>query len=295
MHFRHMPRKRAVRIREGTHVVLVKWRPVKGGFRLWIEKKPKIAVEDESFEWATEAILEAAAVLTGDGEVTIDFDPPAPITSGPAPILQTYAVPRGPHSFLILNPEELFTGPQCPKCQYMTGKRSAAKMELWRSPGTDGGSAAPEMSMKGPGFTRMFYSSDFIARLSVAERKRFSWRDVVCPGRKKYCEIIGAKNPVSYIAIKGRKPFSVVRCKRCGQGPGPMYNGWVDSTPNHYISHADLPRGSDLGVIALGHPNEPELALTPERWKAFRGKPGGKRLRAAANIAVVPEVAVRRK
>ena len=283
-----MPGRKSRTPEEGRAIVLVRWRKEKSGFRLWIDRRPKLAVVEDTFDEASEAIWQRAAELTGDGEVTLDFDPAPPLGDTGSEVLALLGAPHGPHWYLIENRDDLFNGKMCPSCRRMTGERTPARMVLGRvNPGADGGSGHPELHMQRPSFYRSFFSKEFIARLTPAERRQFEWRPVDHSGRKKYFEIIEAKNPAPFVAIRSRKPDYDGICRKCGLGEGPLYHGWRDSTPLRYVSEDDLPRGWKRRVIAVGEPNAPTLAMGAERWKEFRGKAGGKVLTCSPIIGVV--------
>jgi len=280
-----------------NRVFLCTWRRRGSRYRVWVKRRPSLAAEAESFEEADEALWEAIAKATGDGENEHEYDPPEPgrafTGSG---LLRRLAMVDGNGRAHVANAEALFTRGYCPQCRRPHGKRTAAPLRAEKvAGGFEGGRAAVTMSATSPWLWLQYFSADFLRLLRPRERDSFEWRPIERRGRgKAFFELVSSRLNVPFAAFKPDYCWiPLARCDTCGGKSEPCY-GFAPPTPFWYVSELDVP--SPLpSCFTVGDRHERALlCFTPERWRQLVRRAGARGIRSY-DVGVVDDRLVQRR
>jgi hypothetical protein len=251
------------------------WKRTESGYVLWVRSRPKIRVTAESFETADEALYEAILEALHDGENFREYDPPRPDAVDSDGLLYRLKRVSGNGWATIANEDMpgLWTKGVCSDCHNARGKRTKLPILLQSANSGNGLHASAQHPFNYPHFH--LYSTDFVALLTPAERRRFVWRDVKrVRGSKPYLEIVGSRTVLPLATFKERYVVhGLFVCPTCGYRNDPWY-AFVPPTPSSYVSEAAIPRRLP-SCFTVGR--DLTLCFTAERWaklvnrKAARG------------------------
>jgi hypothetical protein len=254
---------------------LCTWKRTESGFDAWVKARPKLRGSAESFEAADEALYEAILAALGDGENSREYTPPRPDAIESDGLLYRLKHVTGNGRAMIANDDMpgLWTRGVCTDCRKARGKRTNAPIVLQSADSENGLSARAQHPFNYPGFD--LYSADFVALLTPAERRRFTWRAVErVRGSKPYLEIVASRTALPLAAFKEEYVgHDLYVCPTCGYKSEPSYS-FVPPTPSLYVSERDVPRRLP-SCFTVGR--QLALCFTAERWaelverKAARG------------------------
>ena len=224
-------------------VYLCSWQAMGTGVRAWVTGQPAITVEAATFAEAREELAEAILDALGDGEATLDFDPPPPRAGGAAGERGILWSLGAQEMVRVADPASYYEGGLCDHCLQPVGPRTERPLELMRPPpDADMAMVLPHrLGPPGVGPQPEIVSEKFLTSLTPAERSVFEWREVVRPPRSRgqaFYEIIHLRPTVPLAVPVGREAI-LSRCESCGfewiHVKGPRQE------PNTFVSVADLP------------------------------------------------------
>jgi hypothetical protein len=275
-------------------VFLCSWKKVGGRYRVWVTNCPTLVADGDSFQLADEELSAVITEATGDGESKHEYEPPPPVPALPG-LVRRLARVSGESRARIVNADALFSGGMCSECTQPRGERTQAPLVLESvESGVDGGLAKIGPG-KGP--SPHFFSESFLMLLSVEERALFEWRTVERQGRgkKTYYELVSCRVRVPSTALAGvvetlwgvptiMRFAKVWTCGTCGYSNDPLYV-LPQGLPYWYVAVDDLPDPLPT-CFAVGHPSDPGLCFTRERWGEIVGRPGTRSV-ASSDVGVV--------
>src|SRR5262249_13298260 len=215
------------------NVYLCTWKQEKKGFALWPKSRPHLRVYAHTYAEAEELLIDKIQEAGGAMCAVLEFDPPLPKSS----FQQKYANPElylihGDDPFetdaqrrrSFENAKEVnerkqyedafFECPVCRKCGAATSARNNKPLSLAYAPGSrfDGGFGYVGTDA---GTILHIVSEDFIALLTVGERKRLQFRQVDRKhGGRSFFELVGPAG-APFVAIP-KLEANGWRCTACG-------------------------------------------------------------------------------
>jgi hypothetical protein len=277
--------------REGR-VFQCTWKRARGGFKVWVAKRPRLAATGRTFHQADEALADVIANRTGDGENLREYSPSIPSPGAPGDVLQVAAMVSGEGRTTAGNEETLFSRGFCPQCSHPRGSRTKVGLVISSSKGLGDGGAA-RLTREGVGSSLALFSRDFLSLLTPKERHLFEWRKVAAPGRarKEFFELISADVQVPFVVLAGGSA-ELWTCDTCGWENSPFYGladqfpewlsevveGRWDDLPNWFVSSAALTNVSSC--FAVGRAQELRLCFKAERWQELVGRAGTRGLKS---------------
>jgi hypothetical protein len=262
-------------------VFVCSWRRVRGRFRVWVKRRPRLAATGRTFAQADEALWGVIAEATGDGENDREYDRAPPDEQETGPLLGFLSSVFGRGRMEVANPDELFEAEVCPACGKTTNRRTLAPL-LANSieSGYQAGAAEALYARPDLWYFSQYFSQDFIGLLTRRERSSFEWRPVQRRrGTKRYVELVGAEVTVPRAALKGAG-IKIDTCAKCGGSGAPTYvlldkqPKWLrmlDRAPTQFVDVADLPQPVP-SCFAIGNRERLSLTFTPERWRSLLGR-----------------------
>jgi hypothetical protein len=275
-------------------VFICRWKREGDRYRVWWKARPKVFAEGDSFEQADEALYERIMGATGDGENMREYDPPPPGSESDLLLPLDYVSVSGRCYARIANQDELFADGLCPECLNARGARTDVPLQLSTmqdGPKNGGTAMIPRPWMSGPRIN--FVSEEFLELLTVAERERFTWREMKSPPRvrKRLFELVDADARVPRVLPVGLPQGEHARgwwCEACGYQSQPFHwNAATPKMPSTFVSVADLP-GGDPSIFAVGRLPELKLCFAQSRWREILGEKGAKGMTSSA-VGVVAE------
>jgi hypothetical protein len=127
------------------------------------------------------------------------------------------------------------------------------------------------------------FSEEFLALLTLQEKRSLEFQPTIRKGRRKFYELVGPEGP-PYVAIAGMK----VNGWRCSECDHRVWGYWIDGMAiQSFVARSDLPT-PQRGVFPIGTFPEIELAVTASRWKELLGQKGTRGF-ASRQLGVVPD------
>jgi hypothetical protein len=238
-------------------VFVCSWRRVRGRFRVWVKRRPRLAATGRTFAQADEALWGVIAEATGDGENDREYDRAPPDEQETGPLLGFLSSVFGRGRMEVANPDELFEAEVCPACGKTTNRRTLAPL-LANSieSGYQAGAAEALYARPDLWYFSQYFSQDFIGLLTRRE-------EVTVPRA----------------ALKGAG-IKIDTCAKCGGSGAPTYvlldkqPKWLrmlDRAPTQFVDVADLPQPVP-SCFAIGNRERLSLTFTPERWRSLLGR-----------------------
>ena len=280
-------------------VYLCSWRRSRKGFQLWVRSRPQIVGTAATYEEAEEILISAIQDAGGAMQAVLEFDPPLPRSA----IEAKYSSPQillicGDDRFESNAPrwcasesakereermrwvDSFYESPVCRVCRQASGRRSEKPITLEYAPARYDG-AFGSISSDG-GSNHQIVSEEFLALLTVAEKRRLEFRPTERKGRRRFFELIGPKGP-ELVAVAGLK-HTGWQCRECGYR---IWGYWIDGMAMHsFVAASDLPRVR-LGVFTVGSAPNIELAVSATRWREMVGRKGTRGF-SSCPLGVVP-------
>src|SRR5258705_95227 len=167
-------------------VYVCAWSRTDEGFRLWVKRRPRIAVEAATFDEADELLHDAILAALGDGESLVEYDPPRPAAADAGlPIRARLALVFPESSARLVDAASLFENGLCTQCYQPLGPRTDVPLAVERIDGSVDGMTAKLKRPYGSGPNLRCFSEEFLALLEPSERSRFEWRPLRRQGRQK--------------------------------------------------------------------------------------------------------------
>ncbi len=263
------------------NVYLCKWERKDDGYRVWVEKRPRLRAEGESLDEAGEELISLICLKTGDGEAVLEFERK---TKGKDALValsynQSWYPARGEW---WKRADELYEGGICSSCCEGIGKRTQVPLRVGTVEGGD-------LLFGWLGFCNSLIASDrFRKLLRHEERSAVEWRPVEHhkKTRRQFFELI-PENAVRESATRG-SDYGGWRCPECDRSA--LSVGGYDEI---HVNAADVPRPRPKLFVVEGLVTF-ELVVPAARWKRMRGKPGTSGITTQTVVLVPPERALRR-
>lgn len=275
-------------------VYICSWSHDGDRYRAWVRARPAVMAEAPSFEQADIALADAICGAFGDGEGVHEYDRPLPGATDVPGLVTVVASVTGNGLATVENLEELYAGPQCPRCRIDRGTRTAVPLRLSGIDGSADGGTGLQSGIR-------FFSEAFLNRLTPAERDACEWRRIERKGRTKkvYYELAGSRIHVPTVALsplvedlwhvslaRAQGHFKAIRhCELCGWESSPSYLFMPRGLPRAYIDLAALPE-SIPACFTDGRPDRFHFCLPLARWRALLATPGTRGI-ASFEIGVV--------
>lgn len=238
-----------------------RWKRTEGGYALWVPRYPFTKIEAPTLDEGCQRICELLLEHSVASFAALELSPRPPIA-------EQYRQFADPELYLIqgdapcysnaLDARELFTGTPCERCGTMSGERNARALSLDAAVPEDGGFS----SDRGRFFS--FFSAEFLAQLTPAERDRLDVRPIRTRGRRTFFELLGPAQ-VHTVALSARAPNGW-HCSACGT----TAFGYVGELPIHsFVTREELPDPLPT-MFVVGDGSSVRLAATAARWDELR-------------------------
>jgi hypothetical protein len=242
------------------HVYLCKWKQTEDGFRIWVDRKPRLCAEGDTLEDAKNELSHVIGLEFGDGEAVFDLDPPELPSQYVA--LSYNSSWRSPADFTREEFASLYEGGLCDFCLIPIGPRS--KQQLRASYTGDGDLLGSWL--RGP--RSRLVSANLRALISQRAKLPVEWRpvEIVPKTARQFFEFL-PKRSVPGIADRNQK-VSGWRCPKCGFR---MFDVFGQYHP--FICAIDLRRRVPAAFV-IGDAHGANLAISVSDWSSLRGKKG---------------------
>jgi hypothetical protein len=257
------------------------WKKVRKQYKLWLNDRPDISTEDESFRAAEEKIWELICLKLGDGEAVLELDPAPPVNS----LLQGYESP----AIVLVSGNDtvdaprqtlgLFTNDYCPACTRAWGKRTNLELEVQSLPAKSDGVCCVSIPAIGH-----IFSEAFLGLLTERERSQFTLLKVNSkkPSKRVFFELI-SKPAAQFVGLSGLPGFNTHPCTHCGYQPE---SHLFENKIYNFVASEGLPTPIP-NVFSVGHRGA-AVCMTADHWQGLRGKVGTRNL-VARQIYVIPK------
>ena len=201
------------------NIFVCSWKRTDPGYRVWVKGRHKLAADGATFDAADQALTRVIGLATGDGESVHEYVPPAPVEGAISAVEQGRVWELGIQGAAdMVDATGLFEGGLCTNCLMPRGPRTGAPLAVSTIESRVQASTVslPRMS-PGVGPVLSIYSDEFLAQLTLEERRQFEWRPIVPAKRetREFFELVCHTDPIPYVGLKGSATY-FGRCETCG-------------------------------------------------------------------------------
>lgn len=265
------------------------WRQIPNGFELWVQRHPTLRVDGSVFSEAEERLKEVIYASGLATHAVFEFTPLRPLTE----LERSFTFPRllniyGDTGFELIgdqrqNPNELFMGGYCKRCNTALGSRNDTPAILqYAGDGEHGGMAFARSHL-------YFYSEEFLGLLTAEERGALKFRQAIRASKRgrAFHELVGPAG-LREVAIAGC-PLEGWTCSKCGTS---CFGSRLEGTSfTSFVAREDLPEPLP-SVFTIFTPGIGiQLCMTAARWAQLVGKRESKGL-ISSDVGVVDSLLV---
>ena len=260
------------------------WEKTEDGFKIWLEKRPKLMAEGESLQDAMDELSGVVCLAIGDGEAVFDLSPPPGV--------------KGNDDFVTLSGNDCWSPPPdfnraeyaslyerglCKTCCTGIGPRTKKPLRV-------GNFGKGDMLASRLRLPNAILASDQFRKIpGRSERALIDWRpiEVMQKSRRLFYELI-AKTPIKMVVDRKQRAVGW-HCKACGYRLFSVLSDY----DNTYVAKSDL-RTPTPKLLTIDDPRHLTLAIPASRWKAIRGRPGTTSM-IAGRVRLLPKHRVLRR